>query len=114
MVSEFQPKKVFLCYFLRIKFFSGSSHQGDIAIDDLRVYENPCKITPTNADPSQYTSTTPSTTASTTSPPGKSDCTFENGICAGYENLATNTFNWTREQATLTTIPRRNSIRIEI
>lgn len=85
----------------------GISHQGDIAIDDLRLFENPCILTPTDADPSQYTTTTQSTTQSTTSPPGKSDCTFESGICVGYENLPSNLFNWTHEQATKTIIPRR-------
>ncbi len=84
----------------------GLSHEGDIAIDDLRIFENSCVLTPADADPSIIPSTTSSTTRATTSPPGPYDCTFENGICNGWENMENNLFNWTRVQGAVATIPR--------
>jgi hypothetical protein len=85
----------------------GASHEGDIAIDDLRIFENPCVITPADADPATFTTTTTTiTTTGTTSPLGTYDCTFENGICNGWDNMANNLFNWTLVQALSTVIPR--------
>ncbi len=91
---------------INIYAYLGSSHEGDIAIDDLRMFANPCILTPANADPTAIPPTTPSTTPSTTPPPGPYDCTFENGICNGWDNMANNLFNWTRVQGIITTIPR--------
>lgn len=51
--------------------------------------------------------TTPTTTQQTTSPPGPNDCTFENGICNGWENIEGNRFNWTRIQGAVSTMPRK-------
>jgi hypothetical protein len=86
--------------------YLGVSFQGDTAIDDLRIFENPCVLTPSNADPSNLVPTTTSTRPSTTKPPGPNDCTFEDGICTGWENAAGNRFNWTRVQALSVPAPR--------
>jgi hypothetical protein len=83
----------------------GTSHEGDTAIDDLRIFDSPCVLTPADADPASLPSTTTSTQPSTTSPPGQYDCTFENGICNGWANMANNTFDWMRLQASITSLP---------
>jgi hypothetical protein len=86
--------------------FLGVSFQGDAAIDDLRIFPNPCILTPTDAEPPLFTTTTTTTTQSmTTVPLGPYDCTFENGICTGWENLANNRFNWTHVQASTVPAP---------
>ena len=85
---------------------SGDSYLGDIAIDDLRIFENPCALTPADADPSNFIPTTTSTQGSTTAPTGPYDCTFENGICNGWENMVNNRFNWSRVQASGIPAPR--------
>ena len=90
--------------------YLGSSDRADIALDDLRVFDSPCVLTPANADPLTVPSTTPSTTRATTAPPGPYDCTFENGICNGWDNMLDNLFNWTRTQGATVAIPRRFSI----
>jgi hypothetical protein len=88
-------------------FYSGKSYNGDAAIDDLRIFENPCVLTPTNAQPIIAESTTTTTTeAITTVPLGPYDCTFETGICTGWNNMANNRFNWTRVQALTVPAPR--------
>ena len=84
---------------------SGSSFQGDAAIDDLRTFDNPCVLTPDNADPADLNPTTTSTRPSTISPTGTYDCTFEYGICDGWENMANNRFNWARVQANTVPAP---------
>ena len=94
---------MFTHYLLRL----GLSDRADIAIDDLRVFENPCIITPADADPSLVPMTTPSTTRQTTLPPGPNDCTFEQGICNGWENMEGNRFNWTHIQGAVSAIPRK-------
>ena len=88
----------------------GSSFQGDAAIDDLRIFENPCVLTPQDADPSYFVPTTTSTKPSPVSPQGPYDCTFENGICNGWENMANNQFNWTRVRASTVAAPRMSQL----
>jgi len=103
-------QKTFVLEFYLFNFFVdlGTSHEGDIAIDDLRIFENPCVLIPADADPSTIppTTTSTSTIPSTTNPPGPYDCTFENGICNGWDNMANNLFNWTHVQASTAIIPR--------
>ncbi|CAF0847412.1 unnamed protein product, partial [Rotaria sordida] len=92
-------------YRLQIEGIVGTSIEGDAAIDDLRIFENPCVLTPSDADPSTFIPTT-STKPSITNPPGPYDCTFENGICNGWENMANNRFNWTLVQASTLAAPQ--------
>ncbi|CAF4185562.1 unnamed protein product, partial [Rotaria sp. Silwood2] len=93
-------------YRLQIEGVVGKSIRGDIAIDDLRIFENPCVVIPSDADPSTFTPTTTSTKPSLTKPPGPYDCTFENGICNGWENMANTKFNWTLLQASTLAAPQ--------
>ncbi|CAM4977745.1 unnamed protein product [Rotaria socialis] len=92
-------------YRIRIERVVGNSFQGDAAIDDLRIFENPCVLTPPDADPSNIVPTTTSTKPTITNPPGPYDCTFESGLCNGWENMANNRFNWTRVQASTVAAP---------
>jgi hypothetical protein len=85
--------------------FVGVSFQGDAAIDDLRIFPNPCILTPTDAEPPLFTTTTSTPQPMTTLPLGPYDCTFENGICTGWENMANNRFNWTHVQASTVPAP---------
>ncbi|UJR31098.1 hypothetical protein I4U23_018606, partial [Adineta vaga] len=91
---------------LRIEGVIGDSFQGDAAIDDLRIFENPCVVTPADADPELFPPTTTTTTVpTTTNPLGPYDCTFETDSCNGWENMANNRFNWTRVQASTVPAP---------
>jgi hypothetical protein len=97
----------FLFVLFNIIMYLGTSFQGDAAIDDLRIFENPCVLTPADAIPPFVGPTTTSTRpVMTTVPLGPYDCTFENGICNGWENMANNRFNWTLVQASTTATPR--------
>ncbi|CAF4818291.1 unnamed protein product, partial [Rotaria socialis] len=71
----------------------------------LRIFENPCVLTPPDAEPFNIVPTTTSTRPTITNPPGPYDCTFESGICNGWENMANNQFNWTRVQASTVAAP---------
>ena len=51
--------------------------------------------------------TTPSTTRGTTLPPDPNACTFEHGICTGWENMDGNVFNWTHIQGAVAAMPRK-------
>jgi hypothetical protein len=82
------------------------SIQSDAAIDDLRIFDNPCVLMPEDADPSVIVPTTPAPTPTTISPIGPYDCTFENGICNDWDNIANNRFNWTLVQALTLPAPR--------
>lgn len=88
-----------------IYFFLGRSFQGDAAIDDLRIFENPCVLTPDEAKPEIFIPTTTSTKPTITNPPGPYDCTFEAGVCNGWQNMPNNRFNWTLVQASTVQAP---------
>ena len=89
---------------------SGASYDGDAAIDDLRIFDNPCVILPANANPDDIVPTTATTAGTTIAPAGPYDCTFENGICNGWQNMANNIFNWTLVQASTVPAPRKLSL----
>ena len=96
-----------LIYVYRFVVHLGTSFQGDAAIDDLRIFENPCVLTPSDADPTLLPPSTTTTLAPTTPISlGPYDCTFETDICNGWDNMANNRFNWTRVQALSTPAPR--------
>lgn len=98
-VSEFD---LFNLFFIDL----GTSFQGDAAIDDLRIFENPCVLTPADAIPPFVVPTTTSTRPTVTDPSGPYDCTFEKGICNGWGNMANNRFNWTHVKASTSASPR--------
>ena len=70
----------------------GSTHEGDIAIDDINFsnYLSPCTYIPANA--------APPTLPPTTITPADSNCTFDHRTFCRWANLKVNDFDWILKQ----------------